>query len=305
MYMYMCILIHTLRLNIVYVLHAPHPPTPHILTHTCTDSSSPLSLEDSELVTGLLETTVVLWEGVRERMEKPGNKQLKKKLITTFAASMPLLFDTFKVTTVIYTHVANLVSKIISYWWNGPSWEILPFTVHPEFQLVCWPEFPTNFYIHYTCTYRQNYIKYSLSFSLSHTLQDGPSRSALYLLASYLPKRSVLSISKGTLVALSSLRYPVKSHDYTSLLVALVAWKQAADVVKLTNQWLAPQLSWQVVAEGGMKCSNGLDENCMQNATHPKKKVCVGGCMCTCMYVQLCVVDDAGKTYQAVCSKPN
>ena len=86
----------------MYVLHAPHPPTPHTLTHTCTDSSSPLSLEDSELVTGLLETTVVLWEGVRERMEKPGNKQLKKKLISTFSASMPLLFDTFKVTTVIY-----------------------------------------------------------------------------------------------------------------------------------------------------------------------------------------------------------
>ena len=196
-----------------------------------------------------------------------------------------------------------MASKIVSYWWNGPSWEVLPFTVHPEFQLVCWPEFPTNFYIHYTCTYyRQNYIKYSLSFSLSHTLQDGPSRSALYLLASYLPKRSVSSISKGTLVALSSLRYPVKSHDYTSLLVALVAWKQAADVVKLTNQWLAPQLNWQVVIEGGKKCSNGLDENCMQNATHPKKKVCVGG-VCVCVHV--CMFNCVLLTMQGKRTKPS
>lgn len=64
------------------------------------DCSSSLSLDDSDLLTGLLETIVVLWEGVRERIEKPGNKQLKKKLTSTMAASMPLLFDTFKVTSV-------------------------------------------------------------------------------------------------------------------------------------------------------------------------------------------------------------
>ena len=61
---------------------------------------SALSLDDNDLLTGLLETIVVLWEGVRERIEKPGNKQFKKKLTTTFAASMPLLFDTFKVTVL-------------------------------------------------------------------------------------------------------------------------------------------------------------------------------------------------------------
>jgi hypothetical protein len=43
---------------------------------------------------------VVLWEGVRERMEKQGNKQLKKKLTSTMASSMPLLFDTFKVNSL-------------------------------------------------------------------------------------------------------------------------------------------------------------------------------------------------------------
>ena len=76
----------------------PPPPSLHTLY---TDTSSCLSLEDGDLLTGLLETIVVLWEGVRERMEKPGNKQLKKKLTSTMAASMPLLFDTFKVTSCV------------------------------------------------------------------------------------------------------------------------------------------------------------------------------------------------------------
>ena len=118
-------------------------------------------------------------------------------------------------------------------------------------------------------------ISLSLSLSLS-PLQDGPSRSALYLLASYLPRKSVSSISKGTLVALSSLRYPVASQDYTSLLVALVSWQQTADVVKLTNRWLAPEFSLLVEGEGLAEvCHNGLerDENTARNATQTKKKV--------------------------------
>ena len=51
-------------------------------------------------MTGLLETIVVLWEGVRERIDKPANKQLKKKLVSTIATSMPQLFDTFKVSSI-------------------------------------------------------------------------------------------------------------------------------------------------------------------------------------------------------------
>lgn len=119
-------------------------------------------------------------------------------------------------------------------------------------------------------------------------------------MASYLPKRSVSSISKGTLVALSSLRHPMKSQDYTSLLVALVAWQQVADIVKLTNQWLAPQLNWKVHVEGGGEgetvCCNGLDENCTRNATRSKKKVCcvyvcvcICTCVCVCMYACVCM----------------
>ena len=76
-------------------------------------------------------------------------------------------------------------------------------------------------------------------------------------------------------MALSSLSYPVKSQDYTSLLVALVAWQQAVDVVKLTNQWLVLELGRQEV--GGELTENDMerDENCKRNATHPKKKVCL------------------------------
>lgn len=74
-------------------------------------------------------------------------------------------------------------------------------------------------------------------------------------------------------MALSSLSYPVKSQDYTSLLVALVAWQQAADVVKLTSHWLALELGKQEV--GGRLTENDMerDENCKRNATHSKKKV--------------------------------
>ena len=84
----------------------------------------------------------------------------------------------------------------------------------------------------------------SLSLSLTHThTQDGPSRSAIYLLSSYLPKKAVSDILKGTLQSLASLSYPTNSQDYTSILVALVAWQQASQVIKLTNQWLESELS--------------------------------------------------------------
>ena len=126
----------------------------------------------------------------------------------------------------------------------------------------------THTHVH-TYTITQYY--YTSKHNVPRTFQDGPSRSALYLLASYLPKRNVSSISKGTLVALSSLRYPVKSQDYTSLLVALVAWQQTAHVIKLTNQWLDPQLNWQV--EGLVEVCKERDENCTRNTTHPKRKV--------------------------------
>ena len=76
---------------------SPNVKLANLITLLSPDSSSPLSLDDSELLTGLLETIVVLWEAVRERIDKPGNKQLKKKLVTTISSSLPQLFDTFKV----------------------------------------------------------------------------------------------------------------------------------------------------------------------------------------------------------------
>ena len=48
-------------------------------------------------MTGLLETMVVLWEGARDRLDKPTNRTLRSKLVGRVAEKLPLLFDTFKV----------------------------------------------------------------------------------------------------------------------------------------------------------------------------------------------------------------
>ena len=80
--------------------------------------------------------------------------------------------------------------------------------------------------------------------------QDGPSRSALYLLSSYLPKKSVTSISMGTLQTLTSLSYPTKPQDYSAILVALVAWQQAGHVIKLIKHWLVQEFNGKGCAPG-------------------------------------------------------
>ena len=46
---------------------------------------------------GLLETMVVLWEGARERLNRPANKAVWNKLVRKISENLPLLFDTFKV----------------------------------------------------------------------------------------------------------------------------------------------------------------------------------------------------------------
>ena len=48
-------------------------------------------------MTGLLETIVVLWEGAKDRLDKPTNRTLRSKLVGRVAEKLPLLFDTFKV----------------------------------------------------------------------------------------------------------------------------------------------------------------------------------------------------------------
>ena len=93
----------------------------------------------------------------------------------------------------------------------------------------------------HTHTHPGTHTSHSNACTCTHA-QDGPSRSALYLLASYLPKSSVSSIVEGTLTTLSALRRPIKSQEYSSLLVALVAWEQTSHVITLANQWLEPDL---------------------------------------------------------------
>ena len=46
---------------------------------------------------GLLETMVVLWEGAKERLNRPANKTVREKLVKKISESLSLLFDTFKV----------------------------------------------------------------------------------------------------------------------------------------------------------------------------------------------------------------
>ena len=40
---------------------------------------------------------MVLWEGARDRLDKPTNRTLRSKLVGRVAEKLPLLFDTFKV----------------------------------------------------------------------------------------------------------------------------------------------------------------------------------------------------------------
>lgn len=74
-----------------------------LLSFLPTPLSAPeaLSLQDSELITGLLETMVVLWEGAREQLDKRTNRAIHNKLVGRVAETLPLLFDTFKVHTCI------------------------------------------------------------------------------------------------------------------------------------------------------------------------------------------------------------
>ena len=89
-----------------------------------------------------------------------------------------------------------------------------------------------------TCSHLIEHLMWNFSLS-----QDGPSRSALYLLSSYLSKKSVTSISTGTLQTLASLSYPTKPQDYSAILVALVAWQQACHVIKLIKHWLVQEFN--------------------------------------------------------------
>lgn len=54
-------------------------------------------MEDGDILLGLLETMVVLWEGAREKLESPSNKAIRAKLVGKISESLPALFNAFKV----------------------------------------------------------------------------------------------------------------------------------------------------------------------------------------------------------------
>jgi hypothetical protein len=63
-------------------------------------SQEPLSLADSDLMCGLLEVMVVLWEVAKDRLDKPTNQKIRKKLWNKMTKSLPLFFDIFTVSVV-------------------------------------------------------------------------------------------------------------------------------------------------------------------------------------------------------------
>ena len=60
----------------------------------------PLTVDNRELLAGLLEVIVVLWEGVRERITTPKQRLLQSKLESNMAESLPTFFNALPVRNV-------------------------------------------------------------------------------------------------------------------------------------------------------------------------------------------------------------
>lgn len=61
------------------------------------EAEDPLSLSDSDLMCGLLEVMAVMWEVVKDTLEKPAHRKVKKNLVTKMEQNLPVLFNTFTV----------------------------------------------------------------------------------------------------------------------------------------------------------------------------------------------------------------
>ena len=57
----------------------------------------PLSLADTDVIGGLLEVMVILWEGAKERLNSPSNRSIRSKLEAQVAQTLPLFFNTLTV----------------------------------------------------------------------------------------------------------------------------------------------------------------------------------------------------------------
>lgn len=75
-------------------------------------SEEPLSLVDSDLMSGLLEVMAVLWEVAKDKLDKPAHQKLKRKLVTRMAQHLPLLFDNFTVSRPL--HIRAVVDHVSS-----------------------------------------------------------------------------------------------------------------------------------------------------------------------------------------------
>lgn len=65
--------------------------------HSVSQEELDLKLKDKTIITGLLETMVILWEGSRENLQQSKAKALRGRLVETVGRSLPILFDQFKV----------------------------------------------------------------------------------------------------------------------------------------------------------------------------------------------------------------
>eukprot|EP00731_Ephydatia_muelleri_P012778 Em0007g88a len=65
--------------------------------HSVSQEELGMKLRNKTIITGLLETMVILWEGSRENLQQSKAKALRGRLVEAVGRSLPILFDQFKV----------------------------------------------------------------------------------------------------------------------------------------------------------------------------------------------------------------
>ena len=64
--------------------------------HSVSQEELGMKLRNKTIITGLLETMVILWEGSRENLQQSKAKALRGRLVEAVGRSLPILFDQFK-----------------------------------------------------------------------------------------------------------------------------------------------------------------------------------------------------------------
>ena len=68
--------------------------------HSVSQEELGMKLRNQTIITGLLETMVILWEGSRENLQQSKAKALRGSLVEAVGRSLPILFDRFKVSAI-------------------------------------------------------------------------------------------------------------------------------------------------------------------------------------------------------------